>query len=475
MKKETSVLLLAGGLLSAASALMAQQQKQPNIVFIICDDLRPELGCYGQRYIHSPHIDRWAKGGVVFERAYCNIAVSGASRASLLTGYRPTRDTFEAWDCRTDKDAPHAITLPQHFQSNGYTTISNGKVFHHQNETAQQYWHDILSPVPHTPMDYHSPENLLLMEQLAQTKKGKRGFFYEHGDFPEKEYIDYQIAEKSVKDLEKLSRGGKPFLLAIGFIRPHLPFNTPQTYWDLYYESQIRIPANYHPDEQSLIPRRALTSWGELRAYSGIPAQGALDEATAKQMLHGYYASVSFVDRQVGRVLEALRRLKLDKNTTVVLIGDHGWNLGEHGTWCKHSVMNTSLHSTLIIKSPHVRKPYHSKEIVEFVDLYPTLCDAAGIPHPAGVEGESLLPLLQSSQNKSKGYAVWRWEKGFTYIENQHFYTEWSDKQGEVVERMLFDHATDPDENRNIVYRPENQGLVDYLSGQLNQKRGASF
>ena len=137
--------------------------------------------------------------------------------------------------------------------------------------------------------------------------------------------------------------------------------------------------------------------------------------------------------------------------------------------------MNTSLHSTLIIKSPHVRKPYHSKEIVEFVDLYPTLCDAAGIPHPAGVEGESLLPLLQSSQNKSKGYAVCRWEKGFTYIENQHFYTEWSDKQGEVVERMLFDHATDPDENRNIVYRPENQGLVDYLSGQLNQKRGASF
>ena len=337
MKKETSVLLLAGGLLSAASALMAQQQKQPNIVFIICDDLRPELGCYGQRYIHSPHIDRWAKGGVVFERAYCNIAVSGASRASLLTGYRPTRDTFEAWDCRTDKDAPHAITLPQHFQSNGYTTISNGKVFHHQNETAQQYWHDILSPVPHTPMDYHSPENLLLMEQLAQTKKGKRGFFYEHGDFPEKEYIDYQIAEKSVKDLEKLSRGGKPFLLAIGFIRPHLPFNTPQTYWDLYDESQIRIPANYHPDEQSLIPRRALTSWGELRAYSGIPAQGALDEATAKQMLHGYYASVSFVDRQVGRVLEALQRLKLDKNTTVVLIGDHGWNLGEHGTWCKPS------------------------------------------------------------------------------------------------------------------------------------------
>lgn len=471
MKKEH---LLALCCISPLASILAKEPIK-NVVFIICDDLRPELGCYGQKYIHSPSIDRWSKDCVVFERAYCNIAVSGASRASLLTGYRPTRDAFEDWNCRADRDAPHAITLPQHFQNNGYITISNGKIFHHQNETAQQYWDDIFSPVPKTPMDYHSSENLLLMDQQLKNKKGKRGFFYESGNFPEKEYIDYQIAEKSINDLEKLSKGNEPFFLAIGFIRPHLPFNTPQTYWDLYDTSRIHIPNNYQPDENSLIPRRALTPWGELRAYSGIPDQGALDENTAKMMIHGYYASVSFVDRQVGRVFEAIRRLKLDRNTTVVLIGDHGWNLGEHGTWCKHSIMNTSLHSTLIIQSPAVRKPYHSQEIVEFVDLYPTLCDVAGISHPRGIEGESLFPLLQSSKNKSKGYAVCRWEKGFTYIENQHFYTEWWTKGDEVVERMLFDHRIDPNENFNIVYRPENGDLVNYLSKQLQEKKGARF
>lgn len=469
----TRNLLLTGIALASSACLGAKEKK--NILFIICDDLRPELGCYDQKHIQSPHIDHWAAQSVIFDRAYCNIAVSGASRASLLTGLRPTKNLLQAWNSRTDVDVSKATTIQECFQKEGYTTIANGKIYHHQDEASMKYWDKIMPPSPKTPMGYHSDENLALMQKQKETGKGKRGYFYEHSDYPEKEYLDYQIADQSISDLKNLKDQSTPFFLAVGFIRPHLPFVVPQKYWDMYDHSKIEIPDNYILKEGSNIPEQALTNWSELRAYSGIPDQGPLDEATAKMMIHGYYASVSFVDAQIGRLLNALKELDLDKNTTVVLIGDHGWNLGEHGTWCKHSIMNTCLHSTLIINSPDISVPYRCGEITEFVDIYPTICEAAGISQPDQLEGTSLIPLLKSPDSKTKGYAVCRWENGFTYIQGEYFYTEWRDKDDKITDRMLFDHSTDKDENYNIANRNKYPEIIHQLSKKLKRNRGQNY
>lgn len=467
--------LVWSGLMVATSAYGNEQSEKNNILFIICDDLRPELGCYDLKQIKSPHIDSWAAQSVQFDRAYCNIAVSGASRASLLTGVRPTKNLLQNWDARADADVPDAISLQEHFRNEGYTTIANGKIYHHQDEASMKQWDYCMPPTPQTPMGYHSKENIALMNTQKETGKGKRGYFYEYGDFPEEDYLDTQIATKSINDMQKLKDSGQPFLLAVGFIRPHLPFIVPRKYWDLYDHSKINIPDNYILKEGNKIPEKALTGWSELRAYSGIPEKGALDEETAKMMIHGYYASVSFVDAQIGRVLDALKELGLDKNTTVILIGDHGWNLGEHGTWCKHSIMNTCLHSTMIIHSPETTIPYRSKEIVEFVDLYPTMCEAAGIPGPAQLEGNSLLPLLKSPTAKSKGYGVSRWANGFTYIEANYFYTEWRDKEDQVIDRMLFNHTTDGDENYNVAGEKNYRSVVEEMSRKLYENRGTNY
>lgn len=451
-----------------------KQKNKKNILFIICDDLRPSLGCYGHPLVKSPNIDRWAKESVLFDQAYCNIAVSGASRASLLTGMRPTRTTLKAWDTRTDIDIPDAVTIQQLFRKFGYTTIANGKIYHHQNEASMKYWSNILPPVPETSLGYLTNENLELMKKQKETGKGKRGLFYEYGDFPEENCLDWQISQKSINDLRKLKDQNSPFFLAVGFIRPHLPFVVPRKYWDMYDHSKISLPSNYILKDGHNIPSEALTNWSELRAYSGIPESGPLNEETAKLMIHGYYASVSFIDAQIGRLLNALKELDLEKNTTVILIGDNGWNLGEHGTWCKHSIMYTCLHSTLIVQSPGCR-PYRNNNIVEFVDLFPTMCDAANIPKPKTLEGQSLLPLLKSQKAKSKGYAIARWDNGFTFIENGFFYTEWWNKEGQTTNRMLFNHVLDKDENYNVVNKSQYKSLTKKLSKKLHKYRGVRY
>lgn len=454
-----------------SSFLQAKNSVTPsNVLLIIVDDLRPELGCYGHPHIQSPYIDRWASESVVFHQAYCNIAVSGASRGSLLTGRRPTMEKLRLWNARIDADVPEAVTMQQHFKEAGFTTISNGKVTHHQDEASLKYWDEIMPPVSLTPMDYHSKENLELMRRQKETGKGKRGYFYEYGNFPDSIYLDWQITQKSITDLNRLKEEHKPFFMAVGFIRPHLPFNTPDKYWNMYDHNQIQLPDNYILKEGNKIPAEALTNWSELRAYSGIPDKGALDEETAKNMIHGYYASVSFIDAQIGRLLNVIKETGLDKNTTIALIGDHGWNLGEHGTWCKHSIMNTCLHSTLIIQSPE-GKNYRNNEIVEFVDIYPTLCEAAGIDRPKELEGESLYPLLLSEKAKSKGWAVSRWAEGFTYIEDQYFYTEWWDEKDNLKNRMLFDHHKDQDENYNVAENERYKNVVEAYSEMLHQRR----
>ncbi len=297
-----------------------KKPEKPNILFIAVDDLRPELGCYGKLQIKSPNIDNLAAEGLTFINAYCNVPVCGASRASLLTGIRPTMNRFVTWHTYAQDDAPDAISLPEYFQNNGYHTLSLGKVFHHIDDMPESWSEEPWSPVQETGyLDYLSEENNRIMTNASE---GERANPYEAADVDDGSYHDGKIALRAIEKLQQLKRQGKPFFLATGFLRPHLPFNAPKKYWDLYPEESIHLPSNYYRPENT--PDIAMPNFGELRAYYGVPAKGAVPDEMAHELIRGYYASVRYVDAQIGKVLDALESLGMAENTTVILCGDHG-------------------------------------------------------------------------------------------------------------------------------------------------------
>jgi arylsulfatase A-like enzyme len=442
--------------------------ERPNILFIAVDDLRPELGCYGKEYIHSPNINRLANEGTRFDRSYCNIPVCGASRASLMTGLRPARNRFLTYDTWADKDAPGIVTLPGIFRENGYYTISNGKVFHHDRDAAPS-WDEIWHPRSNSGSwrDYALPENI-----LKDTTGERRGPPFERASVHDTIYKDGKIANKVISDLRRLKTMDRPFFLASGFLKPHLPFNAPARYWEPY-DFKVVLPGNNYPPKD--VPREAMHNFGELRAYEGIPPEGPVSDLMAMQLIQGYYACVSYTDAQIGKILDELERLELDRSTIVVLWGDHGWNLREHGLWCKHCNFETSLHTPLIVKVPGKKQVDSTDEIVEYVDIYPTLCELAGIEIPAHVQGRSFKDLLFDEYAKSDGVAVSQWYAGITTIRDSWFYTEWVSDSDRAYARMLYDHSADPDENENISGKPDLQGTIRQLSEEMRRSRAPNY
>ncbi|MGD2174629.1 MAG: sulfatase [Candidatus Brocadiaceae bacterium] len=436
--------------------------QKPNVLFIVVDDLRPQLACYGRSQMITPNIDGLAAEGVLFERAYCQVPVCGASRASLLTGVRPARDRFVDYKTWADRDLPDARTLPQHFREHGYVALSDGKVFHHLSDCAERSW----SEKPWRPRTKDGDwRNYLLEESKPAPEQGDVGRPYECADVPDNAYFDGQTAERAVHHLGRLATGDEPWFLAVGFLKPHLPFNAPKRYWDYYRREEVDLADNPYPPEDA--PPDALHNWGELRAYLGIPAEGPLSEDLARSMVHGYYAATSYTDAQVGRLLEELDRLGLAPNTIVVLWGDHGWQLGEHGLWCKHCNFNTSLNAPLIVRYAGMGGGVTRSELVEFVDIYPTLCELAGLPLPDHLDGTSMVPLLGTGAAEWKGAAFSRYKAGDSVRTDRYLYTQWTDAEGEVTARMLYDHEVDAAENRNVADRDENAGLVAELAAKL--------
>ena len=428
-----------------------------NVLFLMMDDLRPELSVYGQSQISSPNIDALAKSGVTFKRAYCNVPVCGASRASILTGIRPTADRFLKYNASITKETPNILTLVKHFKNQGYTTISNNKITHLKRDIKE--WDEEWYPYVKGWRDYQSKENINL------EKKGEHGYAYENPDIEDAAYYDGKTANKSILDLKRLKVEGKPFFMAVGFVKPHLPFNAPKKYWDLYKESEITLPKNNFFSESA--PKIANHSWGELRYYKDIPKKGHVSDAVAKKLIHGYYAAVSYVDAQVGKVLKELEMLGLKENTVVVLVGDHGWSLMEHGLWVKHSNFEVALQVPLIISASNLPKDRRTNSIAELVDLYPTLCELANISIPPHVDGESLVEALQTPSKVFKNTALARWQKGETLIADNLFYTEWQ-RNDKTIARMLYDHNTDSEENRNLAMEASFSETVDSLSTILN-------
>ena len=437
----------------------AQNQPQPkNVLFIMVDDLRPELSLYGQNQIISPNIDALGASGVTFNRAYCNVPVCGASRASLLTGVRPTPNRFLTYHSRIKKDMPDVINMAQYFKNRGYSTVSNNKITHIKNDI--DAWDDEWYPKSKTWRNYLSEENLILLAS------NKAGYAYENIDVPDAAYIDGQTALKSVEDLKQFKAEGKPFFLAVGFVKPHLPFNAPKKYWDLYDPNSIRIPENATFPKSA--PQRANHKWGELRAYIDIPKKGPVPDPIAKKLIHGYYASVSYVDAQIGVLIKGLTELGLRENTIIVLVGDHGWSLSDHGLWAKHSNFEVALQVPLIISDSSLPKAAHTNSIAELVDIYPTLCELTAGESPTHLQGSSLVSALESPGKLFKNKALARYQKGETLIVDQLFYTEWHQK-GKAVSKMLYNHETDPNETINLANDPAYLSTVKALSLQLEQ------
>lgn len=440
-----------------------EEKPKSNILFVIVDDLRPELTVYGRSQIKSPHIDKLAKESLVFNRAYCNVPTCGASRSSLLTGARPTRSRYIGARTLKDEDNPDVVSLPLLLKNNGYTTISNGKIYDNSYDDSLA-WNEIWYP---------DLKYTYATEKYREIRnKTLRGMPMENADVPDCAYKDGMIALKSINDLRKLKEDSHPFFLAVGFHKPHLPFAAPKKYWDMYNRPEISLPENYLQPETT--PREAFHNYGELRNYETIPKRGHLDKALALELIHGYYACVSYIDAQIGMLMQELENLGLSENTIIVFLGDHGWNLGDHMLWCKHCTFESSLRVPLMVKVPGKTNGRFINTITELLDIYPGLCDLTGMEKPDHLEGESFVPLMEG-EKRHKNYAVSKFRDAVILIEGSLFYTEWTDDNGEPYARMLFDHETDPLELDNLAEKVEYKTTVDELSKKLRERWGKDF
>jgi len=453
--------------------------EKPNVLFISVDDLRPELNFYGASHIKSPNLNKLAESGVVFNRAYCNVPVCGASRSSLLSGIRPTYNRFLHYYAQADVETPNAITLPEHFKNNGYKTISVGKIFHTPGDN-EKAWSETPYRFDHHKMPDGTWSDKGWRNYIKEENKerSETGDFivnppWENADVSDTSYFDGKYAQKAIEYLRALKDDKQPFFLGVGFLKPHLPFNAPKKYWDLYNRDSIQLADNPFFPEGA--PDNAKFNWGELRSYDGIPKQGLLNDSLSRILVHGYYACVSATDALVGKVLDELDELGLRENTIVVLWSDHGYQLGEHGMWCKHVNFETSLRNTLVISAPNYMTG-KADGIVEMVDLYPTLIDLCDLPMlEKQLQGQSMVPILENTNARIKEFAIGKWMKGVTLIQDRYFYTEWHNKNKDEIGRMLYDHKDDPEENKNIAELPENAQLVKELSTRLNQNLAADY
>jgi len=469
---------------SLGRAQATNDKKKMNALFIAVDDLRTQMGCYGQPQMLTPNLDRLASRGLLFKRAYCQQALCNPSRASLLTGCRP--DTTKVYDLKTHfRDAlPDVVTLPQHFMNNGYFTRGMGKVFHRGLNDPPSWsvpWQNNgIGPeiaIDHAD-DFFTPQGIALMrksatEPGAERKRKIKALPWESPDVPDDYMEDGRLANFAVQALGEMKGRGQPFFLAVGFHKPHLPFTAPKRYYDMYSPDRIKLAPN--PFAPKDAPAYALADSFELRGYHGMPESGPLSDDQARETVHHYYACVSYVDAQIGRVIDELGRLGVRDNTVIILWGDHGWKLGEHGEWCKHTNFENDANAPLIISVPGQKNAgRQSNALVEFVDIYPSLADLCGLPLPPHLEGTSFAPLIENPERPWKKAAFSQYPRstdefgrlmGYSTRTDRYRFTQWKKSRGgEVAGVELYDHDKDPQENVNIAARRENTSLVKELA-----------
>ena len=431
--------------------LNAKSSERYNVLFIVVDDLRPLLGCYGHAEMHTPNIDRFAERGTLFRRAYCQYPLCNPSRVSMITGLRP-RTTGVLDNSTNFRDVlPNVITLPQHFKEHGYYTQAIGRVLHiHELQNNPLAWSVRSWGPTWTPFD------------KAATPS------WEAVDAADHELRDGQTADKAGEVLEVLAAlPNNPFFLAVGFYKPHLPYKAPQKYYDLYDSLTFNTHTNSMTPEGA--PRVARTYWNEIKGYQDLLAEAPrISDEKILELTRAYAASVSYTDALVGHVLQQLDALNLAENTVIVLAGDHGYHLGEHGTWGKNTLFERSVHSPLIMSIPG-QQPNQTGALVELVDIYPTLCEACELPTPSALEGLSLMPVIEQPTHPWKTATFSEIKRhniyGYSIRTEQYRYTEWGPNASRG--RELYDYDADPNETVNIVDLPENAELVAHLSERL--------
>ncbi len=500
--------LLAGCRNSRMLSDSSEYRERPNILFVIVDDLRPELGCYGNPYIKTPHFDSFAGKSMLFSNAYCQNASCAPSRASVMTGLRPASTRVWHLGDKFRQTIPDVVTMPQHFHKHGYHTVSIGKIFHNHMPDRVSFDEPDLKPA-----EYMTPDMIdrdaesfyyddALKAELAEVRQQRLarnpnayagGWAYgrstECSDAPDDAFYDGAQTNLALDTLKRLKHSDKPFYLALGYFRPHLPFVAPKKYWDLYDPDALPPARNpYLPIDS---PPMAINACYELRSCYDLehvkhPAVEKLDDETARRLKHGYCASVSYVDACFGKLMKGLEALGLDRNTIVIVWGDHGWKLGEHGSWCKQTNYAIDNRVPLLIYVPGMSTRGRTCErLTELVDVYPTLCDLAGVEIPPELEGTSFTPLLKDPEREWKK-AVFchyvqrprstldeKWYIGYSMTTERYHYIQWHDwddeteQAGKQVAVELYDHQVDPDENVNIAGQRDHAELVGQMAEQL--------
>lgn len=526
--RASTVLLLAGipalMMVSLVSLVLfsAQPATQPppqrfNVLFIATDDWKPIAGCYGNKQIKTPNIDRLARQGTVFGRNYCQQAVCAPTRASLMTGQRP--DYTRIWDLQTQIRAmnPAILTMPQYFRQQGYVTTGIGKIF--DNRSVDKGDDSLSWSVPYHalskadyPNGFEMPVRSLY--QNPQTRNGIEQYMAEAGskgiapgmprqqyvqqrlhpvdeaeNIPDGAYQDGAMARKARQIMQALAGQKNPFFFAVGFRSPHLPFVAPKKYWDLYDRSTL----NLAPFQQkSANPTNiAYQASGELNnQYTGTKGEkfekgfDPKPDSVQRRLLHGYYASVSYMDAQVGLLLDALKANGLDKNTIVVLWGDHGWHLGDHGMWCKHTNFEQATRAPLLITAPGFRANQKTESLTEFVDVFPTLCELTGLKIPDALAGKSLAAVLRKPTASVKNYAVSQYPRnndkvmGYAIRTDRYRYVAWFQQDfrksritadQKPIAAEFYDYQKDPNETINAVEDAGYQTIVDQHAQWLRE------
>lgn len=458
--------------------------KKPNVLFICCDDMRPELGCFGKDYVVSPNIDKLASSGYLFTNHFVNIPTCGASRHCLLTGQLPVSVAYlsnyisaNTLAGQPEKEIPE--TFIHQLKRNGYYTVGIGKISHHPDG----YVYGYLEPKSDKLELPHSWDEMLLDDK--KWGSGHNAFFgyangtnrntlnkevkpYECADVADTAYVDGLTANLAIKKLRELKKKGQPFFLGVGFFKPHLPFTAPKKYWDLYNEDELPLsPTPFIPEN---VNKASLHESGEFNQYKLGEEKASLEapvsDAYARKLRHAYFACVSFTDAQIGKVLSELENQGLTDNTIVVLWGDHGWHLGDHLVWGKHTIFERALKSPLIIRLPKNKGGETIQQVVSTTDIYPTLMELCGTPANYPLDGKSLTDLMKNPNDKNwRNTAYSYYRKGISVRTPRYRLTKYFRKQQPVIE--LYDHQEDPFESKNIA--AENPNIVERLMPVLEK------
>ncbi len=484
MKLNLACLALLSGLIQASlhadnldDGLVTASADCPNVLMILVDDLKPALGCYGDKFAKTPNIDSLAKRGMRFELAYCNQAVCAPSRFTLMLGSHSTSTGLYGLGSQLRQIVPDAVTIPQYFSAYGYRTESLGKVFHigHGNQGDPdsfdvEHFHEkvieYLDPDSTDGGRLTREEAYFTNQQLGNIKSLPRGAAFESPVTPDDGYADGRVAAETLKRLQaaklRLDSDGTRFFIVAGFARPHLPFSAPRKYWDIHDPHQLPLPEiETFPIDSPAVGHK---QGGEITNYQPVPVSAEMTDDLKRKLIHGYYASTSFVDAQIGKVIAELDRLDLAENTIVVLWGDHGFHLGDLGIWTKHTNYEQANRIPILFMGPGVKKDSSSRQLVESVDIFPTLCELAGLPLPKGpqpIDGLSLATVLKDPAVRVRGHAYHAYPKqklGRAIRTERYRMVEWAmlDGTDQSVEYELYDYQSDSLEKQNIAAsRPE--------------------